>query len=540
MSGHDASSPCLEVEECLKVPLTEYLQQEDISVQPKMGTYISSVEKLINSFITDVLKSPSSKMMTEDFHFNISFDSLGQVIIEGLIWPICLQDLNLMQFNKDLSSEQIGEKKAEIVDILRKSISSSSNVRVIMSQYNMSETEAIQMSRLVETHQTHVCQNEDCSRCQAAPLPSLRCFFKQFPESPENIPTSKRFLKLMKAKLHSLSVEDIRNMATYEWLQSVWEEVDVSEPEENNYWRITLGDEDFYFKFDASLAKLLEMYDDEPFAALYQYCLGLGETVLSEELVMKRLNLLDCYTDSYIPLLLRAANSPIKVTVLTWSSNSGGWSFENPNYNGCIEAGLHSHVKIPLSEAYSLIDNNKLKTRSSRTSEFVFTGSSPSVLLKRVPQATENCFRYEGDGAFYEMQETIVTRYCQRLNGRDLLLSEVACHYDFIGKESEAKYEVFHDRLDKIPSSDIEAVVGDQKLPELIILENKDVLEIRKKSKVLMFKSFENGSYDHKFSQVLLFSVVNKFEDLTQEVVEAIYEQVNEETQENILKANKR
>ena len=538
MSDHDASSPC--PDECEKVPLSEYLQQEDISVDPKMGTYISSVEKLINSFITEILKSPSSKMMTEDFHFNISYDTLGQVIMEGLVWPISFKDYNLIQFKKDLSTEQIREKKAEIVDILRKNVSSSSNVRVIMSQHNTNESEAIRMARLVETHQVHVCQQEDCSRCQAAPLPSLQCLFKQFPESPENIATSKRFLNILKAHLHSLSVEEIRNMATYEWLQNVWEKVDISEPEENDYWRISLDGEDFYFKFDTSLIKLLEMYDDEPFVALYQYCLGIGEESQSEELVMKRLNLLDCWTEPYIPFLLQAANSPIKVQVLTRSSDFGGWSFENPDKHGCIEAGLHSHVKIPLSEAYCLVDNNKLKTRSSRPSEFVFTGSSPSVLLKRVSQATENCFQYEGDNAYYEIQETIVTRYCQRLNGRNLLLSEVACHYDFIGQESEAKYQVFHDRLDKIPASDREAVVGDEKLPELIILENKDVLALRKKSKVLIFQSFDSASYDHKFSQVLLFSVVNSFEDLTKEAVEAIYEQINEETQENILEANKR
>ena len=538
MSGHDASSPC--PDECQKVPLTEYLQQEYNSVNPKMGTYISSVEKLINSFITDILKSPSSKMMTEDFHFNLAYDNVGQVLMEGLIWPICFQDFNLMQFNKDLSIEEIGEKRAEIVDIIRKNISCSSNVRVIMAQYNLNESEAVRMATLVETHQIHVCQDQDCSRCQSAPLPSLQCLFKQFPESPENIATSKRFLKVMKANLHSLSVEDVRNLATYEWLQRVWDEVDISEPEENNYWRISLNGEDFYFKFDASLIKLLEMYDDEPFAALYQYCLGLGEINQSEELVMKRLNILDSWTESYIPFLLQAANSPITVKVLTASSDSGGWSFEIPDNRGCIEAGLHSHVKIPLSEAYCLVDNNKLKTRSSRPSEFVFTGSSPSVLLKRVSQATENCFQYEGDGAYYEIQESIVTRYCQRLNGRNLLLSEVACHYDYIGKESEAKYQLYHDRLDKVPSSDIAAVVGDQKLPELIIMENKDVLALRKKAKVLIFQSFDTACYNHKFSNVLLFSVVNKFEDLTQEAVEAIFEQVNEETQENTLKANKR
>ena len=536
---HDASSPCLEI--CPKIPLTQYLQQEGVSVTPDMGTYVSSVDQLINSYIAHVLKSPSSGLLTEDYHFNISYDTKGQVIMEGLIWPVCFRDHNLIQYDQGLSDEQIDEIKSETLTILRKQISSSSKVSDIKSQFNMSQTEATKMATLVQVHQIHICKEENCTRCQNAPLPSLQCMFKKFPESLENIATSKRFLRAMKSKLMSLSIEDLSSKSTDEWLEEVWGEVEISEPVEDNMWRLKLDMEDFYFKFDDSFEKLLQIYEDEPFAALYQYCLGLGELHQTEELIMKRLNLLDCFTDPYVPFFLQAAKSPIKVIALTNSNDNEIWSLDYPDYLGCYEAGMHSHVKVPLAEVYSLIDNKKLKTRSSRPSEFVFTGSTSSLLLKKVKQPNENCFHFERDRSFYEIQETAVTRYCNRLNGRNLLLSEVACHYDFCGQEeSEKKYEVFHDRLNKIPMTEIESVSGVENLPELILCQNKDVLEIRKRSKVLMFQSYDPETYDHKFSQVLLYTVVDRYEDLTQDNVQEIFDKVDEETGEQIVKRNKR
>ena len=521
--------------------LSEYLEQDGVSVNPDMGTYVSSVDQLINSFISNILKCPSSKIVIEDYHFNISYDKQGQVIMEGLVWPLCFKDYNLMHYEKGITSVKINEIRTEALDILRRQISSSSNMRIIRSQFNITEPEAIKIAHLVEKYQLHFCQSEECIRCQSAPLPSLQCLFKKFPESPENISTCKRFLKLLKANLHSLSLNDVKNKATVEWLSSIWEQVEVSEPVENDFWRIKLEGEDFFFKFDEKLVELIEIYEDEPFQALYQYCIGLGELDQTDEFVVKRLNLLDCFIDPYIPFYLQAANSPIRVTAITNFQDYETWSFENPDFLRSYEVGLNSHVKVPLAEAFSLIDNNKLRSRSSRPSQFVFTGSTPSVLLKKVKQANEGSFTSENDGSFYELQETIVTRYFKRLNGRELLLSEVACHYDCMGTEdSTVKYEVFHDKLDKIPSSAIQSLVGVDKLPELIICSNKDVLVIRKKSKILIFNSFEQHSYDYKFSNCLLFSAIERFEELTPESVEEIYERVDDETRENIIKTNKR
>ena len=58
---------------------------------PDMGTYVTSVDQLINSYIANVIKCPSSNLTAEDYHFNISYNEEGQVIMEGLIWPSCFR-----------------------------------------------------------------------------------------------------------------------------------------------------------------------------------------------------------------------------------------------------------------------------------------------------------------------------------------------------------------------------------------------------------------------------------------------------------------
>ena len=101
--GHDASTPCSD--NCPKILLTEYLDQEGLTLEPDIATYVTSVDQSINSFITNVLKSPSSQLQTEHFHLNISFDEKGQVVMEGLTWPICFQNVNLVPLNNTITEE---------------------------------------------------------------------------------------------------------------------------------------------------------------------------------------------------------------------------------------------------------------------------------------------------------------------------------------------------------------------------------------------------------------------------------------------------
>ena len=534
---HDSSSACRE--DCPKITLAEYVEQNGGPSVPDMGTYISSVEKLVNSYISNVIKSPASSFSSETYHFVISFATDGHIKMEGLVWPRCFEEYNLIPLDETISPDRAKDIKLDILQKVKSCISASSNIRLIRSQFcQNNETEAPVLHKLIEAHQIHICKSEDCSRCNDPPLPSLECKFKKVPESPENIPTCIRFLKIMKRILLSMSIEDIKSTATVEWLQEVWEEhVEISEPVEPDLWRIKFQSEDFYFKIDDGIAQLLEKYD-ESFTALYQYAIGVDEED-TDSIILRRLNLLDCYTACYSPLYLKAANSNIEIEVSNKFSMSRKWQFENPDNMSCIGFGLHSHIKTPLSEVFAQVDMNKLQTRSSHPTQYVFVGSEPSVLLKKVQKMEDDCFHVEGTNNMYQVQQTMVTRYFQRMNGESILLCELSCYYDYCGQKSEEIYQAYGDKLERIPTSDYNSVDG-RKLPQYILCQNKDCLIIRKKPKVLMYKSFEADTFDYRYGQVLLFTAQRSYEDLTPAVVEEQYGRMDDPQEIRVITANRR
>ena len=535
--GHDSSSACSE--NCPKITLAEYVEQNGVPSVPDMGTYISSVEKLLNSYINNVIKSPASQFSSETYHFVISFATNGQIKMEGLVWPRCFEEYNLIPLDETISADRAKDIKLDILQKVKSCISSSSNIRLIRSQFCQNETDAPVLHKLIEAHQIHICKSEDCGRCNNPPLPSLECKYKQVPESPDNIPTCKRFLKLMERILVSKSIEDIKSTATVEWLGEVWEEhVEISEPVEPDLWRIKILSEDFYFKIDDGIMQLLEKYEESTFTALYQYAIGVDEED-ADSIILRRLNLLDCYTACYSPLYLKAANAAIEIEVLT-PSMKGRWEFEHPDYMSCHNSGLCSpHIKIPLSEAFSQVDMNKRQTRSSHPTQYVYVGPEPSVLLKKVQKMGDDCFHEEGTNKIYEVQQTMVTRYFQRMNGEFILLSELCCYYDYCGQKSEEIYQAYGDKLDRIPNSDCNSVDG-RKLPEYILCQNKDCLILRKKPKVLMYKSFEGDTYDYRYGQVLLFTAQRSYENLTAAVVEELYERMDDLQEMRVITANRR
>ena len=532
---HDSSSACSE--DCPKITLTEFVEQNGVPPISDMGTYISSVEKLVNSYISNVIKSPASSFSSETYHFVISFATDGQIKMEGLVWPRCFEEYNLIPLDETISPDRAKDIKLDILQKVKSCISASSNIRLIRSQFCQNETEAPVLHKLIEAHQIHICK--ECDRCNNPPLPSLECKYKEVPESPENISTCIRFLKLMKRILLSKSIEDIKSTATVEWLEEVWEEhVEISESVEPDLWRIKILSEEFYFKIDDDIAKLLEKYEENTFTALYQYAIGVDEED-TESIIFRRLNLLDCYTACYSPLYLKAANSRIELEVLTRSLGAA-WDFEHPDYMSCHDSGLRSpHIKIPLSEAFSLVDMNKRQTRSSHPTQYVYVGSEPSVLLKKVQKMGDDCFHEQGTNKIYQVQQTMVTRYFQRMNGESILLCELSCYYEYCGQKSEEIYQAYGDKLERIPSSDYNSVDG-RKLPQYILCQNKDCLIIRKKPKVLMYKSFEEDSYDYRYGQVLLFTAQRSYEDLTPAVVEELYETVDDPQEIRVITANRR
>ena len=87
--------------------------------------------------------------------------------------------------------------------------------------------------------------------------------------------------------------------------------------------------------------------------------------------------------------------------------------------------------------------------------EYVYTGpATQGQNFRKRKEPTGNCFTPANEPAnhFYESVETIVSRFLRRMNGKDLLLCEVATGYEYLGpNKSEELFEVYKN---KIASSD--------------------------------------------------------------------------------------
>ena len=136
--------------------------------------------------------------------------------------------------------------------------------------------------------------------------------------------------------------------------------------------------------------------------------------------------------------------------------------------------------------------------------------SDPQNLVRKVKEETDESYKFEGSEGFFEILSSNVSRHQQRRNGKHLLLAETCMNYDFVGRsKSEEVFEIFDQRLDKIPQSDVESIYedtdGKKLMPEYILCSNRHVMKIRKRPKILMYHDFPDSTADFRRNKVMLF-----------------------------------
>ena len=533
-AGHGMEDNCSN--SCEKISLERYMEDnEDIS-RPKVSTYIHSVDSKINALISSFFKSPAFELNSDDYNFQVLFDAKGQVFLNGLIWPKFLQDFNLALC--EAKSTNINDIKNNCLKMIKKSISTTSNINNLKKQFDMSEEEANLISRLALTYQGHICLS--CQDCKSISLPSLEWGFTVAAENIENFYTAQRFLFLMKDLLLECCEEYVMVTSTQQWLEDVWDEFNESFVVSPGLWKLSCRGQEFYFQLETRLAVLVEEYPQCPCMAAYQFSIFCVERGSEPTIVLQRLDLLDCFIRPYSPSILKTTESSMNIQINNSKYNWLLQDEEAPNYQSCLDLGLTSHRQISLTEALSLTDSKKLKTRSSSPIEFVNTSHKASGLFKKVQTWNENCFKVRGEDSFYELQQNFITRYFNRMNFQKILLCEFVCWYDYSGKsKSESLYEIYQNKLDKIESSTFKCATGDEALPSLIVCCNGDIMVLRKSPKILRYPTFDEESYDFKYSQLLLFSFINSLDNLTEQTVDTLYSEINEDG-EQVIVTNKR
>ena len=526
--GHGPDSEC-QGRDCVTQTLEDFAEQEIRISNKSVTTYISYVDQFCNSFIKNIVRCPSSAFFSEKYHFDVTFDKMGLCQMRGVIWPEKFDKMNMVTLDPSLSEEEVKKIKFDFLHILEQNIFSSSSDNFVKDQFKLSDVEHEKLVKLVEKHQVHVCLN--CPDCKNIALPSFETFIPEASGETVNLEPSENILKEFKKLLLSLTLEEIHTVKTNEWIENIFENKILShEVVDPNHWEIEMEGGMFKFELEEDLVNLITKYSQCPLIAVYQFSLMLTSCSSTSRVLLKQPKLIDCFTSSYTPLFLKAAKSPVKVSLMR---TPGDWNALNKRDFSVFErgdTGVIGHEEITLTEALSLSDSTKLNIKTSSSMQFVNTRPEANSVFKKVKERNGDCYTSTDEGCFYQIQQNFVTRYFKRINGRDLLLSEFAVYYDFCGEEeSENLYKVYQDKLDLIKESDQCSVSTKDPLPDLILLNNKQVMRKKKLAKVLQYPDFDPESYEYRYSQVLLFGRIESYESLTQPLVEEKFRELDVE-----------
>ena len=506
--NHAASEFCSN-EDCEKIALADYLEGRELDFDSikYISTYLYSISFQLQSLVENIVKCPSSELFSEDFYFTVLFDGHGVGYIKGIFWP--KQSLLYNEDKSEISFFGGGkDMKEKYLEFVSKTVSSMSDEEDLKELFELNGKEAKKLSALVKKYQVHF--GDNCDKCNNPTLPSLIGTFKCRPSTRamHNIYEAREFCKMLLEMLTSITEDEIVDLTTLDWLKeiSVWK-VEMDEEYDTEEIQFTLNGREFCFILDERLVEMITKFDDS-FIGLYHYAISCSDNN-SDYVILKRNRVLDSFTHIFNPFYLSAMKTTLEIVPTISFSD---WTTDNlPKIApGLSEADVDekvraTHSQISLYEAYSLFEPKIIRDISSVPVVYVNTNIDAKLCFVKTKERTETSFEAVGEGNF-EVQHSIVSKHKMRLNGQNLLLSEVAMNYETVpAEESKQLFEIYKDQINKVPESETCCVVSQEKMPSVLICSNGSCLKIRKSPKVLNYPTYETGSKKQRFSRVLLF-----------------------------------
>ena len=530
---HDNSVDCSCNEEDLS-DLKVYLETAsfDISSLHKkhVGTIVSSAHQIFDSFVKDIIGAPGSNLFSNNYYFVLSFKENGQSTIIGCFWPRVLDAVNI-----DIASTS-GKlcDKAAILKFLGQNLSVSSDARILRSTFNLSEREAENLSLKVWKNQYDLRVEPE--------LPSLETSLKA-DCSYQNTKSASELRQYMKQNLKSLTDEDKTNMSTFDWLDGVLENITADLEDEQEYLTVTIENvTEHTFDIDERMVTLLDKFHENPLYAIYQYSLTCRDKSDFSMVVHKRLSIKDSYTKAFNPFILGACESSMNISLDNNPDNFDNFLSSSKQISG-IEGVtradlLLSHRLVNLSEALSLSDKTKRRIKASSPSQFVNAKPNRLAIVKKAVVPSPNNYKLDRSNDYFEVVPDYITRHFNKTNGNNLLV-ETCLWYQYIGQEESKKvFELYNERLDRVPDSEVKSVMGGF-LPKFLLCTNGDVLQIRKRAQVLLFPQ-PKSEYEMMYQKCLLFSPIKHESELQESNLREKYLQRDDEQNEKVVTLNER
>ena len=526
-SNHDCTQDCNEM--CNKVPLSRFLANLDFDtsiIKTKyLSTYLTSVQMKWNSFQRNFVKAPSSPLQSDTFHFELKFPLDNSVVISGEIWLESCKKINL-DIGKSCTTfdPETRDKFIKTVDSLLMATCDNNTLRETLK---ISNTQSSDLVKLVMKNQYHYCETL-CNQCTEPYFPVLDTVVLEW--SP-NFAICQEFNKWILSQIKSLTVEEIQNLSTAEWMLKffssgeLYGDIDV----QSSKLRVLISPRILEFKIDQRMYDLFEVYserypdvDCSPLIGFYHYSVS---TVTENDVggvLLRRPFLRDMYVKPFNVPVLKALNCAVDMRILNGNgcislrrqkSNPPHWTV-----SANIDEGIGStHQEVSFSEALVMFDQHFFRNSSSNQVEYICTVKERKTFFKRVKTESEKSFKITNSEALFEHLLTNIERFfLRRVAEPKLCLCEFVMNYDFAGeKDSKDLFKLFTKQNVEIQESNKPSAYSDRIcLPEVILLKNGDVMTLRSLPKVVACPEFDPDSEEHFFQQVLLYSP-NATEDMT-------------------------
>ena len=523
MSDVDCSEDCVN-----KVPLNDFVKEDNFDIMDIgnkfIGTYVNSCHEKMVGFIRDILPAPSNGLCCHNYQLYLVFDVYGRGSIIGSIWPEEFESIN----EAIATNEGNSGTEDDIVRFVDTNISCTGDKEILRVNFGISETDASNLGDLVINTQLHLCDGEDgCDYCEALPLPSLETAVKGSC-SKRNLEAAGKFLEIMRNRLKTLTLEDMKLLKTHVWLNSEFEDVrgDISDNFELMTIEFIEEDITIMLEVDERLAKYLQRYRDEPYIAAYQYalsCCGQNEGAC---IIYQRLWIVDCLIKPFNPLFLKANNFSCEVQVVNNTRLFEKFFF--PKTQEKVDGSLiFNHREVSLEEAISLADPLIKRVYSSAKDQFVNSKEKRKSTFKKGGKDDENVYTLEGLVGNFKLLDSVISRHFDRKAAASdgLLLAETALWYDYMGKDKSEEVNETYSNLD-IPLSETDSICNTGKLPEYILCNNGDALKKRTSRKILRIPE-THDTREQMYSKCLLFLPIHSENDLVGPKLDMLYNKIN-------------
>ena len=488
-------------------------------------SYTNSVFQKLHAFVENIVKNQSFSLHGNDYIFTVSFDKLGNANIEGIIWPIKNDDINIALHEESYSEDVDEEAYLQHQRFVEQNISTSSSAMSLKEQFGIDDTEAIELSDLVKRYQIDLKMNPS--------LPSLETFYNHGHlenVSKSNIDEAERLTSYLLSLLFTLSDHSKTTLSTKDWLLNINNTVEICWDTSSGLYEsvsLKLGDQQFNFLSDKLLLDYVSHYSKPiyncQFMGYYQFALAIIESS-KNQVILRKDEIVNCFTYSYNPVILKAFQSFTNVFPVhgTFTFHNDIESVASLNLGKSI---AKCHKKVSLNELVSLNDSRKSRIISNPSVQFVNTNPNCQELFQKVFEETENTYSTEDESGHFEQLFSVLIRHRLRLNGDFLILAEFASWYQFLGNEKSKNIleDINEMEIENIQKShEISSSITRNQLPAYILSSNGQVSQLRKSPKILSYSKFPPDSDEWKFSRVLLFYPIEPQVELNIENMEKI------------------